>query len=324
MAAIRERAGRWQAIVKRKGCPQQSKTFALRKDAEKWARMIEREMDAGQWSDRSEAERVTMAELFERYSKEVTSRKRGKVQELNRLERFKQGKLAKLSPAAVTGQVVAAWRDERLTKVAGATVLRDLVLLGHVFAVAIREWGIGLPRNPVELVRKPAPGKARDRVLNDEQRVALLRACGECQNPWVRPVVLFALETGARRGEILALHWGDVDLARCTARVDGKTGGRVIPLSPQCVAMLRQLPQSLCGRVFPITVEALRQAYLRAVKRAGLQDWTFHDCRHDALTRMARWGLSVLELRAVSGHATANMLQHYVSIDPAELARKLG
>jgi integrase len=88
--------------------------------------------------------------------------------------------------------------------------------------------------------------------------------------------------------------------------------------------MLRQLPRSLDGRVFALSVETFRQAYLRAVKRAGLEDWTFHDCRHDALTRLAKQGLSILELRAISGHATANQLQSYVSIDPSELARKLG
>ena len=296
MATIRKRGEKYQVRIQIKGYAQVAKSFSSKADAEAFAKVTEAQIIRGAYINRTEAERTNMGELFERYAQEISSQKRGAGQELNRLERFKQSKLAKLSPANVTGQVIAAWRDERLKSVTGPTVLRDMVLLSHVFAVAMREWGIGLQRNPVELVRKPAHGKARDRVLNDDQRKALLKACSRCQNPWVRPVVLFALETGARRGEILSLNWGDVDLSRCTARVDGKTGGRVIPLSPLCVAMLRQLPRSLDGEVFPITVEALRQAYLRAVKRAGLDDWTFHDCRHDALTRMAGLGFSILEL----------------------------
>jgi integrase len=71
-------------------------------------------------------------------------------------------------------------------------------------------------------------------------------------------------------------------------------------------------------------MEAVKQAYERAIGRAGITNFTFHDLRHDALTRLAKQGLSVLELRAISGHTTANMLQRYVSIDPGELAMKLG
>lgn len=325
MATIRERSGRWQAIVKRRGYPQQSKSFALCKDAEKWARHLERQMDAGQWLDRTEAEQTTVGELLARYGREITPGKRGATKERYRLEAFRRSTLAQYSPAAVTGQIVAAWRDERLREVSSATALRELVLLGHVFTVAIKEWGFNLASgNPVERVRKPAPGKPRDRVLTDDERKALLLACSQCKNPWIKPVVIFALETAARRGEILALRWCDVDLEQRTARLDGKTGARVIPLSSLCVAMLKPLPRSLDGRVFPVTIETLRQAYERAVVRAGIADLTFHDLRHDALTRLAKRGLNILELRAISGHTTASQLQTYVSIDPTDLVRKLG
>jgi integrase len=191
--------------------------------------------------------------------------------------------------------------------------------------VAIQEWGISLYSNPVALIRKPRAGQARDRVLLQDEREALKVACGECRNPWVKPVVVFALETAARRGEILSLRWDCVDLERGTAKLlITKTGQpRTVPLSPTCIELLKGLPRSLDGRVFPITVEALKQAYERAVVRARITDFTFHDLRHDALTRMAKLGLSVLELRAISGHTTANMLQRYVSIDAADLANKL-
>ena len=131
------------------------------------------------------------------------------------------------------------------------------------------------------------------------------------------------METATRRGEILNLTWTDVDLQRRTAKVNGKTGYRTIPLSPLCIATLKTLPRSIDGRVFPVTIETLKQAYQRAVARAGIEDFTFHDLRHDSLTRLAKLGLSILELRAISGHTTANMLQRYVSIDPSDLAQKL-
>jgi integrase len=326
MATIRQRNDRWQAIVKRTGYPTQSKTFTLKKDAEKWARLQERLIDAGDWIESPQGNQATLGELLDRYAKEVSNGKRGSRAESYRIETFKKHSLAKHALSTITPQMVAAWRDARLSEVSSGTALRELQLLGHVFSIAIREWGVRIPSNPVGLIRKPRSGKARDRVLTASERAALVSACDQCQNPWIKPAVVFALETAARRGEILALLWKDVDLAHRTAMLQvTKTGQpRRIPLSSTCVGMLESLPRSLDGRVFPVSMEALKQAYERAVARAGISDFTFHDLRHDALTRLARQGLSILELRAISGHATANMLQRYVSIDAGELAMKLG
>ena len=234
MATIRQRGNRWQCIIKRKGHPLLSNTFDLKKDAEKWARQQERAIDAGQWIDRTEAEQTTLEELLKRYAKEVSASKRGKDAEEVRIEQFKKTNLAKYSVASITGQMVAEWRDSRLKEVSGSTVCRDLTLLSHVFSVAIREWGIALHSNPVSLIRKPPAGKPRDRILTNDQRAALTAACGQCQSPWIKSVVIFALETATRRGEILSLTWNNVSLEGRTALVSGKTGSRKVPLSPAC------------------------------------------------------------------------------------------
>lgn len=314
---------KWQAIVRRKGYPSITKSFDLKKDAEKWARGQERQIDTGTWIDRSEAERTTLGDLLDRYQREVSVTKRGYEVERIRINFLKRAKLAQYSVAAISGQQLASWRDERLKTVSGSTVTRELQTLSHVFTIAIREWGFGLHTNPVSLIRKPKKGEPRDRVLNDNQRTALINQCAACQNPWIQPVVIFALETAARRGEILSLKWAEVNLENRTAKLNGKTGSRTIPLSTACIEMLGNLPHPHKELVFPVTIETLKQAYERAVKRASITDFTFHDLRHDALTRLAKLGLNVLELRAVSGHTTANMLQRYVSIDPSELAQKI-
>lgn len=323
MATIRPMRDKWQAIVRRKGYPSQCKSFELRKDAEKWARQQERAIDAGHWVDRTEAEQTILGDLLMRYAKEISTTKRGAEIETIRINALCRSSLAKYAVASITGQTLAHWRDQRLTEVSGSTVTRELQLLGHLFTVAIREWGFALHSNPVSLIRKPTPNKARDRVLNDDQRQALITACAECQNSWIKPVLIFALETATRRGEILSLTWLDVDLQRRTAKVSGKTGSRTVPLSPSCITMLKAIPRSIDGYVFPVTIETLKQAYGRAVARAGIKDFTFHDLRHDALTRLAKLGLNILELRSISGHTTANMLQRYVSIDASDLAKKL-
>lgn len=323
MATIRQRGPRWQVIIKRKGYPPQTKTFNLRKDAEKWGRLQERLMDAGQWVDRTESEQTTLEELLDRYQREVSPSKKGANIESYYINTFKKSEIAKYSVAAITGQLVAKWRDNRLKEVSGSSVSRELTLLSHVFTVAIKEWGFALNHNPVSLVRKPSSNPPRDRVLTDQQRQALIASCKQCKNPWIYSVVVFAMETATRRGEILNLTWKGVDLQRRTAKVNGKTGSRTIPLSTLCISTLKTLPRSIDGKVFPVTIETLKQAYERAVARAGIEDFTFHDLRHDALTRLAKLGLNILELRAISGHTTANMLQRYVSIDASELAHKL-
>lgn len=325
MATIRQRNNRWQVTIKRKGYPVQYNTFDLKRDAEKWARQQERLIDTGQWIDRTETEQTTFAEVLDRYGREVTPLKRGKDIEVLRIAALKQQPFSKLAMASINAQTIAAWRDSRLTRVSSSTVAREMQLLSHVFSMAIREWGFALPSNPVRMVRKPVGMPSRDRVLTEVERTKLVESLSSCGNVWVKPVVVFALETAARRGEILALQWKDIDLDRATAKLSvTKTGlPRTIPLSSACVRLLCALPRSMDGRVFPISASALQQAYRRGVKRAAINDFTFHDLRHDALTRLAKLGLSILELRAISGHTTANMLQRYVSIDPAELARKI-
>jgi integrase len=323
MATIRQRSNKWQAIIKRHGYPLQSKTFELRKDAEKWARYQERLMDTGAWVNEGKSRLTTLSMLLDRYEKEITVSKRGKDIEALRISNIKRSSIAKYSLNAISPQLLADFRDNRLKFVSGSTVNRELSIISHAFTIAIGEWGFDLSNNPVTLIRKPREGKPRDRVLTDSERDGLIASCGDCANPWVLPVVVFALETAARRGEILALRWDGVDLENSVAEVNGKTGSRKIPLSPACKAMLVQLPRSIDGAVFPITIEAIKQAYQRAVRRAGIIDFTFHDLRHDALTRFAKMGFNILELRSISGHTSANMLQRYVKIKADELADKI-
>jgi integrase len=195
----------------------------------------------------SEATQTTFGELLERYAREVSPTKRGMQAEVNRIGQFRRSSLAKLSVSIINSKLISKWRDERLTEVSTGTVARDMALMNHVFVVAIRDWSFGLSVNPVNLVRKPPAGKPRDRTLTDEQRVALIAQCGKCKSPWIKPTVIFALETAARKGEILSLTWEDVDLQRAIAKVDGKTGARTIPLSQACIAMLRGLPRNIDG-----------------------------------------------------------------------------
>ena len=165
MASFRKRGPyQWQAQVRKKGHPTQTKTFETRAAAGQWARAIEVEMDKGAFVSRAEAESTTLKELFERYLEEVTPLKKGAEPESNRLRLMMRHPLARRFVAGIRGVDIAGWRDERLRKVTPATVKQDLVLLGHVFEVARKEWSIYV-HNPVRDIKLPPGGRPRDRRL---------------------------------------------------------------------------------------------------------------------------------------------------------------
>jgi integrase len=238
-------------------------------------------------------------------------------------------RLGRLSPAALTATRVAAYRDARLTDgLSGDSVRKELALLSKLLKTAMREWGIALPANPVAVVSKPPPAKARDRRLEGDEEARLLASLDQCRNRYMRPLAEFAIETAMRQGEILKLRWRDVDLKRRVAMLyDTKNGeNRAVPLTSRAVQILQGLPRQVRDeRVFPVSQSLVVQAWGHAVKRAGIENLRFHDLRHEALSRLAERGdLSVLELAAVSGHKTLQMLKRYTHLRAEDLARKLG
>lgn len=327
MATFRKRGPyQWQAQVRKKGQSLQTKTFETRALAEQWARAIEVEMDKGVFVSRAEAESTTLKELLERYLDEITPLKKGAASETNRLRALMRLPLARRFIASIRGVDIARFRDERLRKVTPSTVKRDLVLLGHAFEVARKEWGIYV-HNPVRDIKLPPENRPRDRRLQAGEEARLLDACREARNPWLLPIVLLALETAMRQGELIRLCWEHIDLNRRTAHLpDTKNGeSRTVPLSTTAVRVLRALPRSLHGQAFPgITTEAIKRAYIRAVRRASIENLRFHDLRHEATTRLFEKGLNIMEVASITGHKDLRMLRRYTHLKAEDLAIKLG
>jgi len=327
VATFRKRgAYQWQVQVRKKGQPLQTKTFETRALAEQWARSIEVEMDKGVFISRAEAESTTLKELLERYLDEVTPLKKGAASETNRLKALMRLPLARRFVASIRGLDIARFRDERLRKVTPSTVKRDLVLLGHAFEVAHKEWGIHF-HNPVRDIKLPSENRPRDRRLQAGEETRLLDACREARNPWLLPVVQLALETAMRQGELIRLRWEHIDLNRRTAHLpDTKNGeSRTVPLSTTAIRVLRALPRSLHGQAFPgVTTEAIKRAYIRAVRRAGIENLRFHDLRHEATTRLFEKGLNIMEVASITGHKGLRMLRRYTHLKAEDLALKLG
>ena len=335
MASIRKRGDRWQARVSRKGYPEKLRTFDTKTDAERWARSIERDIDRGSYNDTCLAARTTLGEIAKRYAEEVCPLKRGGMVEQRRLEKFQRDPICRVAILNIKPQDAADYRDRRSQSLQSSTLNREIQLLRSIVNHACREWGIALNYNPFERIRMPPVGRSRDRVLEPDEEVRLLSALDGSgykrvpkvnHNPWVKPIVQLAIETACRRGEILSLEWGDVDLKSRTIHLAITKNGdpRTVPLSSKAVEILQAIPRNLDGRVFPIPWTALHQAFKKACKRAGIVDLKFHDLRHTATSRLAEKLPNVIELSAVTGHKSLAMLKRYYHVKPEVLARKLG
>ena len=327
MASFRQRNNKWQARVSRHGYPDQVKTFEAKTDAERWARSVESEMDKGQFIDTQEAQRTTLRELIVRYIQEVTPTMKSVTEDTYRLKALSRRSLANWSLANLSAAKIAAYRDQRLKEVSEGTVIRELAYLSSIINHARREWGIHT-ENPVQHVRKPKSPPGRTRKLSSDEKTKLIEALEPHgrQNIWTKPVVQLALETAMRRSELLSLRWENIDLVRQNALLlDTKNGTpRTVPLSSAAVEVLRTLPRNISGLVFPVKYFTLDAAFKRAVKRAGLMNFHFHDLRHTAITAMAEKLPNLIELSAVTGHKSLAMLQRYYHPDVEDLARKLG
>lgn len=324
MAAVRRRGGKWQARVKRCGVAVE-KSFISRKDAERWARATEADIEAGRYAPPAKAPPKapeSLADLFARYRNEVAQRHRSRTTIFN-LEALAQ-KLGGVLLSDLNAQVIARWRDDRIKEVKAASVVRELHTLSAVLNVARKEWCYDLV-NVVEAIKRPAQGQGRTRRLAPGEEAAILEELA----PPYRRIVRFALATAMRRGEILALTWKNVDMGERVAVLQMTKNGesRRVPLSPEALAVLREQAaektQAIDGRVFAMPAITLDSAWRRACARAGVEDLHFHDLRREAVTRLLERGFSVAEAAAVSGHKTWGMLRRYSALRAEALAVKL-
>lgn len=269
-------SGKWQAKIRRDGWPAQSKTFQTLEAAQQWARATEREMDIGAFINRNDAEKTTFKVAAKRYKAEVLPSKRGQNRDAYKIDQLVE-RFGAYSLASISAAMLSSYRDERIKTMAPQTVVHELNLLSRIFKACVMDWGIALPQGiPTALVRKPAVANARERRLEPGEWELLRASLEDCKSQFPLAMAEFAIETAARQSEIASLVWPDVDLKRQTAKLRGidgmvtKNGDtcREVPLSNRAVAILSRLPRSIKGKVFPISQNALKLSWQRAVERA--------------------------------------------------------
>lgn len=326
MATLRKRGNRWQVQIRRKDAPHISRSFACKKVAETWSRQMEVDADRKQLRvDPRELDRVQLADLVKRYRDTVTPTKKGYEREVYILNAFLRHPICSLPLSRIQPSDFAAYRDERLKSISPDSLNRQLTPLQHLFEVAITEWGIPLQSNPLKLIRRPRNAAGRERRLAPGEYERLIHEAARSRNRHVKPIIVLAIETGMRRSEILALRGSDFDARKGTIRIRQSKNGRArsIPLSTKALEALASIlsqAQNREGDIFPITANALRQAWEHIRRRAGSQDLHFHDLRHEAISRFLERGLSIADVAAMAGHRDFRMLARYAHLETIGMA----
>ena len=211
----------------------------------------------------------------------------------------------------ITSYKIEKYQNERRQRVSAATCNREVACLKRIFNKAI-EWGKARD-NPVRKVKFFREDNERIRYLNKDEIIQLLKECA----PHLKPIVLFALNTGMRRSEIFNLKWKDVDLqAGLITVVETKSGDfRKIPINSQLKEILENIEKYLgCPYVCNYNgrkINDVKSGFNRAVKRAGIEDFRFHDLRHTFASHLVMGGVSLVAVKELLGHKSIEMTLRY-------------
>jgi len=325
MATIRKRGPyQFQALVRRKGHPQQTKTFESSQEAQAWARQIEAQMDAGSFKNLRPMAKITLHQALQRYAQEVTALKKAPQSEFNRIAALQRHPLALKTMEELQAADFSAYNLERLKKVSNTTIRLELALLSNLYSTATTEWSWPL-MHVLKDVKKPRANRGRNRRLTTDEFQRLIegvhRPEARSTRVWLHAAIVLAIDTGMRAGEILQVKWSDVDIEnRVITLHDTKNNEpREVPLSLEGLALLLALPrisQKVIGGFHD--VNGMGDALRKACRHANIKDFRFHDFRHEAASQFAPH-MSAPSLAKLMGWKTIQMAMRYYNPSKAEL-----
>lgn len=329
MPTIVQKNNRFLSRVRVTGHQGISSTFDSYHEALKWGLQMEAELKRAKPERQRLLEVPTLKAAMLRYREVVTPTKKSHASERNRIDLIIRyyPVLVNRKLEEIEGMHIADFRDALVgSGYAPATVKRYMEVIKAVFKTAKYEWGFRKILDPTEGIRMPSIQNARSRRLSQEEFQSLLASCDEHPSYWLRPYVVLAVETAMRRGELGNLKWLDVDFDKRWARLDTTKNGRrrFVPLSKKALEQLEFLKGLSFGeRVFPVQIDAITGAFGTAVKRARIVDFRLHDLRHEAVSRLIERGLSVFEVKEITGQLTTTIVERYTHLRRDDLLKKL-
>lgn len=293
-----------------------------RKLAKRILEKVKGQIAEGKWFERLLGDDYTFKDLMDKYLDECSAAKgstdRDKVSLKHLIPFFGDKVLTQIMP-----RDISKYKSLRRKEMASpATINRELALMKHSYNVARREWEL-VRDNPVSMVAMEKEPPARDRWLTREEESKLLA----CSTGWLHRMIVFSVETGLRRGELINLRWSDVQLQVQVIVVWGaKTKERrSVPLSQRAFQILQNLRKVEESSEFVFThpsskmqvnIQTLRTAFDTAIKRVGIKNFRWHDLRHTFASRLAQAGVDPYTIQRLMGHksfvTTQRYAHHYV------------
>jgi integrase len=215
----------------------------------------------------------------------------------------------------ITALAIEKFKNQRRQEVGPATVNRELACLKGMFSKAI-QWDMA-SANPVKMVKLFKENPGRTRYLQNDEIIRLLQEAAK----HLRPILIVALYTGMRKGEILKLTWNDIDIDNRLIHVRNSKNGesRKVPMAEEVFKILNQL-QKMSDQLFTHSdgspVVNIRTCFNNAVKRAGIRGFTFHDLRHTFASHLVMNSVDLLTVKELLGHKTIGMTLRYAHLSP--------
>lgn len=318
----------YRARVRIKGHPSVSESFSSLALAKKWKRDTESAIEHGRFQFSSQEKKHTLAELVDRYIETILPTKPKNARNVKQHLLWWKRELGHCLLSEIKSSHIAQKRDELLSQDtfykkprSSTTVVRYIASLSHAFSIAVKEWD-WMDENPVCKINKPRLPQGRIRFLDKSEMDRLLAVCKESNSSYLYPIVVLALSTGMRKGEILNLKWHDIDFSKNSIVIQTTKNGerRMVPLVGLSNELLKNLDSNSKSRlVFPSNKDLsipidIRSAWDNALHKAEIMDFKFHDLRHTAASYLAMNQASLLEIGTLLGHKTIQMTKRYAHL----------
>ncbi len=335
MASIRERGGKYFTEVRKRGFSPARKTFTTKAAAKAWALQTEAAMDNGSWVDVREQRSVLIGPLIERY-----------IAEIHPIRPFGKSKMAVVRATAramadltvhdLTPAYLMEYGRKRRLEVSRSTLGQEMTYLAQVLDMARTLWHVKTPNNDnsVRLTMRVMSqlgiiggSKKRDRRLAEGELDKLLTNAG---SHWIGGIIRVAVESGMRQSEIHALTWEDIDFEAGTIFIKDRKDPREKAGNDQIIPLFKGVREALLrerngieqgGRVFDVQRSAsISDRFALLCRQSEIHGLTFHDLRHEAISRMFEAGLSIPQVALVSGHKSWGQLKRYTQLKAEDVS----
>lgn len=325
----------YRARVRRKG-HDESATFSSITRAKDWLNRKQAEIELEILGNCPINCKHIVNDLIQKYIETVLPAKPKNARNTVRILKWWGKEIGDKPLKEIKPSLLAQKRDKLLSEVnkagrhrSNSTVVRYLSSLSHVFTIAVKEWE-WMRENPMLKISKPRESCGRTRFLDEEEKDRFLKACYEIDSNILYPIVVMALSTGMRKGEILELRTRNIDWSNKRIFIETSKNGesRFVPLIGHAEELIGAKvrghdPNSylFTSKKHPSEKAYFRKEWEAALKKANLSNFRFHDLRHTAASYLAMSGANAIEIALFLGHKTLQSTKRYSHLSKEHLQK---